>query len=229
MSLKKINLLIIATNKYIRFLQPLLSSADQYFLPNQNVSYSIFTDHQQLDLNISRPYNIFNVPHKAWPSSTLYRYSFFKQYEHQLASSDYLYYCDADMLFVDDINTEILSDRVGTLHPAFRGERGTPETNSISTACVQPTEQMSYFAGGFNGGSAIEFLKMSDIISKNIDTDLQNGYIAIWHDESHLNRYFLDNPPTKILDPGYCYPESWQLPFRKRLLALDKNHEEMRS
>jgi histo-blood group ABO system transferase len=88
---------------------------------------------------------------------------------------------------------------------------------------------MSYFAGGFNGGSSIEFLKMCDKISTNIEKDLQNGYIAIWHDESHLNRYFLDNPPTKILDPGYCYPESWGLPFSKKLLALDKNHEEMRS
>ena len=225
----KINLLVIATNKYTRFLQPLLSSADKYFLPNQDVSYSVFTDHEQIGLNISRPFSLLKVPHKPWPSSTLLRYSFFKEYENQLVSSDYLYYCDADMLFVDYVDTEILSDRVATLHPAFRGDRGTPETNPISTACIMPTENMSYFAGGFNGGSSIEFLKMCDKISTNIEKDLQNGYIAIWHDESHLNRYFLDNPPTKILDPGYCYPESWGLPFSKKLLALDKNHEEMRS
>ena len=34
---------------------------------------------------------------------------------------------------------------------------------------------------------------------------------------------------TVILDPSYCYPESWDLPFPKRLLALDKHHEEIRA
>jgi hypothetical protein len=44
-----------------------------------------------------------------------------------------------------------------------------------------------------------------------------------------MNRYFIDNQPTKILDPSYCYPESWNIPFNKKLLALDKNHSDVRS
>jgi len=32
----------------------------------------------------------------------------------------------------------------------------------------------------------------------------------------------------KFLDPSYCYPESWNLPYEKKLLALDKNHQEIR-
>ena len=57
---------------------------------------------------------------------------------------------------------------------------------------------------------------LSEILSRN------------WHHESHLNRYFIDNPPTIMLSPEYCYPENWDIPFKKRLLALDKNHEECR-
>jgi histo-blood group ABO system transferase len=51
----------------------------------------------------------------------------------------------------------------------------------------------------------------------------------VWHDESHFNRYMIDNPPTKILTPSYCYGESMNIPFPKKLLALNKNHSEFRS
>jgi histo-blood group ABO system transferase len=88
---------------------------------------------------------------------------------------------------------------------------------------------MQYFAGGFNGGTSLEYLKMAKKISENIIDDFNRGFIAIWHDESHLNRYFIDNPPTKILNPSYCYPENWNIPFERKLLALDKNHSEIRS
>ena len=61
---------------------------------------------------------------------------------------------------------------------------------------------------------------------KNISS---NGIIAIWHDESHLNKFFTINKPTTILSPSYCYPESWILDYNKKLLALDKDHESIRN
>ena len=70
-------------------------------------------------------------------------------------------------------------------------------------------------------------VNLEDILQNNIDKDLIKEYIAIWHDESHLNRYFINNPPKK-LSPSYCYPESWNLPFERKILALDKNHSELR-
>jgi hypothetical protein len=44
-----------------------------------------------------------------------------------------------------------------------------------------------------------------------------------------MNRYFIDNKPTKILNPSYCYGESMNIPFERKLIALDKNHSEIRS
>jgi len=87
---------------------------------------------------------------------------------------------------------------------------------------------MQYFAGGFNGGSKNGFLKMAKEIDKNIDIDFNNGVVAIWHDESHMNRYFINNPPTIILSPSYCYGELMNIPFEKKLLSLDKNNVEIR-
>jgi histo-blood group ABO system transferase len=161
---------------------------------------------------------------------TLKRYYFFSEASDILSQKDYLFYCDVDMLFVSPLSTEILGDIVATQHPGYYGRRGTPETNPKSLAYIGPSEQMQYFAGGFNGGSSVKFLKMSKTLSDNIAHDMNNGIIAIWHDESHLNRYLLDNTPSVILDPSYCCPENWiDCPFGRKLLALDKNHLEIRS
>ncbi len=224
----KIGLLIIATNKYSRFLQPLITSADKFFVKNEDVTYFIFTN-QNLEIESNRNIIKINVDHKEWPWMTLGRYKIFSDNSEKLSNMDYLYYCDADMRFVSDVGDEIISERVATQHAGYYGTRGTPETNSLSLACVFPHEQMQYFAGGFNGGTSEEYLKMANHISNNIDIDYLKNLIAVWHDESHMNRYFIDNPPTKILDPSYCYGESMNIPFHRRLVALDKNHSEIRN
>lgn len=224
----KIGLLIIATNKYVQFLQPLIESADKNFLLNQSVTYFIFTN-QNIEILSNREIVKINVEHKEWPWMTLGRYKIFSEHSNILQNMDYLFYCDVDMRFESVVGEEILSERVATQHPGYYEQRGTPETNPLSLACVFPNEKMQYFAGGFNGGTSGEYLKMSKIISDNIDLDLSRDIIAVWHDESHMNRYFIDNPPTKILNPSYCYPENWNIPFERKLLALDKNHSEIRS
>lgn len=226
--MKNVGLLLIATNKYIQFLPKLIKSADLFFCSNDNVEYHIFTDHKSIDIQSARTIVVHDVPHQPWPYATLFRYHFFKHYSLSLNHLDYIYYCDADMLFVDNVGREIFGELVATIHPGFLGGRGTPETRSSSLAFVSDIEHMTYFAGGFNGGSTSNFLSMANTISASIDTDLSHNIIAIWHDESHLNRYLIDHKPSIILDPGYCYPESWLLPFNKKLLALDKNHQEIR-
>lgn len=226
--MKKIGLLIIATNKYTTFIEPLIKSADDNFLNNQEVTYFIFTN-KSLELNSKRDIKYINVEHKDWPWMTLGRYKIFSDSHDELSKMDYLYYCDADMRFVGVVGDEILSDLVATQHPGYYGTKGTPETSPSSLACVYPNEDMQYFAGGFNGGSSYEYLKMAKGISNNIDIDYSNGIIAVWHDESHMNRYFIDNKPTKILNPSYCYGESMNIPFERKLIALDKNHSEIRS
>jgi histo-blood group ABO system transferase len=227
--MNNIGVLIIATNKYDRFVKPLIESARKHFLTNHKVTYYVFTDSEKLN-GLGDDVKIISHEHLKWPLPTLYRYKTFVKHKNNLINEDYLYYCDSDMLFVNTVGDEVLGDRVSTIHPGFMGGRGTPETNSKSLAYVAPNEQLIYYAGGFNGGTSQNFLNMSETIDKNIDIDMEKGIIAIWHDESHMNRYFINNKPTVVLDPSYCYPESWNLKgYTQRLLALDKNHSEMRS
>lgn len=223
---EKIGLLIVATGNYHHFVPPLITSARQFFCPNHEVTFFIFTDQ-----NIAADCDTVIIPQKklGWPYDTLMRTAMYHQATALLSDLDYIFACDADMLFVDYVGDEILSERVATQHPGFVGRRGTYERNAQSKAAVRNHEGECYFAGGFYGGSRPEFFMLIDQISKAIDDDLARNIIALWHDESHLNRYFIDHKPTKILDPSYCYPESWKLPYVKRLLALDKNHAQMRA
>ena len=51
--MKKVGLLIIATNKYTQFLQPLISSADEFFLKDKEVTYFVFTN-KDIEIQSSR-------------------------------------------------------------------------------------------------------------------------------------------------------------------------------
>ncbi len=223
---EKIGLLIMATGKYDQFADPLIHSARKYFLTQHDVTYFIFTDGNIL----SQGDDIICIYQErlGWPFDTMMRNEVYHNHKEWLADQDYLFALDADMRFVDFVGEEILGERVATLHPGFVGKRGTYETNPKSLAYVSRKEGRNYFAGGFFGGEREEFFKIISETSSRIRYDLERGVIAIWHDESHWNRYCIDHPPTVILTPSYCYPESWELNFPRKLLCLDKNHSEVR-
>lgn len=210
--MNNIGLLIIATKKYNKFLGNLIASADKFFLKNHLVTYFVFTDDIKQDISSKRNIQKIEIKHKEWPFMTLKRYEIFYSNKDALNHMDYLYYLDVDSLFVDDVSDEILSDFVVTEHHGFWKLRGTPEDNEKSTACIKHNEKIHYVCGGFNGGKKDNFLKMSEILSNNINLDLKNNIIAKWHDESHLNRYAVDNKPTLRLSPDYCYHENCQQP-----------------
>lgn len=226
MDKQNIGMLLIATGKYDRFVMPLVESARTHAFNNHNLTFFVFTDSNSLP----EADDIVIIPHehREWPYPTLLRYRTFYEGREHLKDMDYLYYSDADMLFVDEVGDEAIGDRVATIHPGFLGGKGTPERNPVSTAYLAEDANNTYFAGGFNGGKREVYLEMSKFIDEQIKIDESRNYIAIWHDESHMNRYLYHNPPTRILDSGYCYGESMNIPYRKRLLALDKDHQQMR-
>lgn len=217
-----VGLVVVATGKYIEFVPPLIDSAKEYFCKNHNVTYYVFTD-QEYD----PPENVVRVPHSrmGWPYDTMMRYHAYYHNKELMSNEDYIFAIDADMLFVDDVGDEILSDHTAVMHPGFVGRRGTYETNPISTACVYPNEGKFYFCGGVYGGSRERFFHICRTNIDNITTDLSHGFIAVWHDESHWNRYCIDHKPSKILTPSYCYPDEGNYgKYHRRILALTKRN-----
>lgn len=230
MNNNRVGLLLIATGKYDVFLKPLLDSVDKFFFPNERIDIYIFTDkplafeYKRMDITY------LQIPHKTFPYATLYRYKYFDHYRYAI-HSQYIFYSDVDMRFVGLVGEEILGEIVAVQHPGFyKGGWGSANCNPESLAYLPKEQQHGYVAGGFQGGETEKYLRACNVLNARIQDDERRGVMAEWHDETHWN-FFIKTlaPHAKILDPSYCYPESWKLPFPKRLLALDKNHAQIRS
>jgi len=229
----KICILNIATNKYIQFVERLLDNIEENFLNGHEIQCLLFTDHE---VKTSDNIKVSQIEHEPWPIPTLKRYNYFVKEREFISQFDYCFYFDVDMGIINKVGDEVLSDLVATQHPYqtfYPKEQRSYDRNQKSLAYVaQGEEGDNYYAGGFNGGSTERFLEMSEVISKRVDEDLKNGVIALWHDESHMNRYLIDNPPTLSLTPSYCFAEEQlnnpQYPYEPKIIALKKNHSELR-
>ena len=141
-------------------------------------------------------------------------------------------YMDADMLVVDAVGDEILTELMAVQHPGFffRPRSSFPYSRDYrSEANIAYGRGIHYFCGGFNGGS--KYLDMAIEIKKMVDIDTKRGVIPVWHDESYLNKYLIKKTPTKVFNPDYCFPQSndkalkWDISFiEPKILALEKDH-----
>lgn len=211
-------LIVVATEgTYKRFARDLFASADVHFRPAESVSLLMLPA----------------VP--GWPAATMYRYHVLLDQAH-LLRHEYLFLTDADMRFEDTVGPEILASLVAVQHPGHVGhtlDRLPYERRPESTAYVARDEGRMYFAGGLVGGERERFLALARRITSQIDADDARGVTAVWHDESHLNRCLIDEPPELELSPAYCHPDDdrvyltlWPEPYERRLVALDKTQEE---
>ena len=197
----KILILTIATNKYIQFVERLYDNIEENFLNGHDIQGLLFTEH---DVETSDNIKVSQIEHEDWPMPTLKRYNYFIKEKEFISQFDYCYYFDVDMGIVGTVGDEVLGDLVATMHPYqsfYPKEQRTYDRNPQSHAYVpQGKEGELYYAGGFNGGSTEKFLEMSKVIAERVTDDLQRGVIALWHDESQMNRYLIDNPPSLQFD-----------------------------
>jgi hypothetical protein len=207
-----IGLLIICTGKYSIFFNSLYESCEKHFLKNHKKTYYVFTD----DESIESKSNIIKINQNrlGWPFDTLKRFSIFNKSKELLIKEDYLYFLNANMLCVDDVNEEIIPSvdnnyLAAVQHPGFYSESNntfTYERNTKSNFYIPYGQGKNYYQGCFIGGRSVEFLNMSEYLDKLIDSDVENNIIPIWWDESALNWYYLDKNPL-IIDRHYAYPE----------------------
>lgn len=238
--LKHVGLMMIATGKYDKFVQALIESADKFFLNNgYRVTYYLFTD-SNITVNSNRRVVTFPVKHRPFPYASMDRFTHFLAQEDTLKQEDYLYYVDVDCLFVDNIGDDIIGDLVGVRHCGYVNRKGPVENNPKSKLYVDPIgprKYKHYYGGGMSGGKSENYLALARWCKQMIDKDITNGIIPIHHDETAINRYFLDQEPTLVLSPSYHYPQSDVQRYRKiwhpeifqpKVLLLDKDHKQIR-
>ncbi len=230
----KIAILYIATGKYIIFWEKFFESAEMNFLPGIEKEYFVFTDADPGVITSNG--NVTVIPHEqlGWPYDTLMRFHIFSRIEDSLKDFDFIFFFNANMEFVQKIeadeflpNGKTDDGLLVTLHPGYHNQQKDKfpyeRTQVNSKAFIGPSEGTYYFMGGLNGGIATKYLQLILTLKQNTQEDADNGITAIWHDESHLNRYMIGRNP-KILTPDYGYPEGRNLPFTPKIIIRDKNN-----
>ena len=223
----KICILTIATNKYIQFVERLLDDIEKYFLTGHEIQCLLFTDHE---VETSDNVKVSQIGHNPWPEPALKKYNYINYQSEYLKDFDYLYLFDADVGIVNKVGDEVIQDLVGVLHPykILENKEIYPyEKRKQSTAHVADEDHNKYYAAAFVGGKSNNFLEMARTISERVEEDERNGIVAKWHDESHLNKYFNENPPFD-LSPSYMFPEELinhpQYPYEPKIVALKKEN-----
>jgi hypothetical protein len=229
--MKIVTLNLIATNKYSIFLDGIMESARNLFVNDCKLKFIIYTNDESTE-NYEDVKKI-QVDNEPWPMPTLKRFHYFIRAKKEILESDFSFYIDVDSLFKKELKISDISTNdkflAGTLHPGFinANQQGTPERNPKSRAFIELGGNDSYYCGGFFGGDSESFISMAETISGNIDLDLGDGIIAIWHDESHLNRYFLENKPDVIFGHnGFSCPSQHLKDNDPIITFLDKGDEE---
>lgn len=215
-----IAILYICTGEYTMFWKDFFTSCEKYFIPEMRKEYFVFTDAKKIEYEKENS-NIHKIFQKnlGWPGNTLYRYDMFLKIQETLRDYEYIFFFNANVLFLSKITGhEFLPNGseylITTLHPRYRNGKNTDftyERNPLSKACIQYWEGNYYAQWGINGWISKYFLDAMSVMRNNIDTDTKKNIIALWHDESHWNRYLFDHPDdVKILWPEYNQQKLWK-------------------
>lgn len=212
----KIAILYICTGRYNQFFKDFYKSSEKYFLTNTEKEYFVWTD----DENLAKGCDNVKIIEKqcaGFPADSLFRFEMFLQVETELKKFDYIFFFNANALFIQSVGTEILPDESGLSMGIWPGKREHQhpmfhpyERNRKSLAYIAPYgENYTYYMGGLNGGTSDTYLQMIRTLCHNIREDYEKGIIAKFHDESHINAYMRTHS-CKKLGREYCLPEEWK-------------------
>lgn len=197
--------------RYTKFIDPLFASAMKFMPSHYPV---VFTDD-------TKPHGAVHcqIKHEDWPLGSMNRFAHLAHRREFLERFDHLLMLDVDMIVCAKIEASDLFGEglTAVVHPGYPNSW---EENTKSAAYIPKQLRKTYYQGCVIGGPAQDFLAMAAIIAQNIDCDRENGITAIWHDESHLNRYLAVRPPTIELSPAYAYPEPRYLVYPERWQKL---------
>lgn len=209
----KVAILYIAIGNYEIFWDEFYNSCENYLLNKSQKNYFVFTDSyrllkQKLD-NVSFIYQ----ENMGWPKNTLYRFHMFMSIKSELQQFDYLIFYNANALINTSITEEeilpVEEDFCYARHFNFEGKDNCffpYERNRKSTAYVQYGKGRDYIQACFLCGKSKAMLEMFECLKRNINIDMQKHIVARWHDESHVNKYLLDQS-NKILGVEYICPK----------------------
>ena len=233
----KVDNCFIGTGKYLNYLPNSYEHIEEHFLPESEKTFLVFTD-GELD---GMPDNVirYQQDHLDWPFITLKRFEILNQARQEIMKNDWFVFIDADALVTSDITEEEFFDPskpfFGVHHPChFLGMPphgkfpGAFETNPKCRASITEDADVStYWQGCLWGGKVPYVFELIDELQNRTNDDLKDDIIAVWHDESHLNKFFIENKErVHTLPSSYAYPEDFAdaCDFEAKIVHLSKNN-----
>ena len=233
---RALGVLSVATNIYIDYWRNMVLSLDDQLRDGEQIAAHVFTDQPekafliQAELIYVKVY-VHTIPSYRWPDATIRRYEIFSQFASEIKEK-VLMHLDADMLVLQDFYEEIISTAqknkmMLVAHPGFwkkspslkqkisnllfglKPKNGSWENRKESRAFVAPTERKQYVCGGVWAGNREIFFELTDLLGAAVLNDRNKSVIAVWHDESHLNKWSSENDYV-LLTPKYCFVEEYK-------------------
>lgn len=221
----KVAILYICTGKYNQFFNGFYESSEKYFLKGKALKdYYVFTD----DMSLSRAENVHLIERQCqgFPLDSLFRFEIFLSVKEEIKGYDYVFFFNANALFVRETNEEFLpAEGCAIVAGTWKMRLSYPmfypyERNKESTAYIPPKKgPYHYYGGFFNGGKTGDYIIMVEQLAKNTRIDYDKGIIACVHDESHLNCY-LNSHPCTALPNSFVVPEEWLKSSDKPFVVL---------
>ena len=231
----KVGILYICTGRYTVFWPDFYRTFQEKFLPGSDKTFFVFTDAERLEYDDAP--DVRRIYQKAldWPYSSLLRFKMFVSQQAALEQMDFLFFANANLICSQTVTEAEFLPRpqrgeqlLVVQQPGFWDKKPlfcSYDRNPKCRAYIPYNCGRAYVSGGLNGGTAEAFLSMSRELDRRTDADLADGQMALWHDESHLNRYIAEQDPAsyRLLTPAYWYPEGWDLPFEQKITVRDKS------
>ncbi|XP_060119897.1 globoside alpha-1,3-N-acetylgalactosaminyltransferase 1-like [Heteronotia binoei] len=219
-----------------------LDSAEKHFMTGYHVNYYIFTDNPQeipfVQLQPGRSLSLVPIrKYKHWEEISMRRMEAINLHISETIHRevDYLFCLDIDMVFHNSWGPETLGEMVATIHSGYYDSPSRKmlpyERRKASAAYISSGEGDFYYSGAVFGGLVKNVYEFTRACHMTILADKANGIMAAWQEESHLNRHFLSNKPSKLLSPEYSWDDQRPKPSELRVIRLSsvaKNFKEVR-
>ncbi|KAL1269574.1 hypothetical protein QQF64_031863 [Cirrhinus molitorella] len=232
---------VFALGKYTRFIKGFLESAEHHYFVGFRVHFYLFTDQPksvpEVKMGENRSLTVVKVQSlNRWQDISMNRMEKLeKLIENELAGeADYIFCLDVDTMFYGRWGAESLGRLVGVIHPWFFDaprDQFTYERRPESLAYIPAGEGDYYYAGAAFGGTLEDVHTLTKTCRKHLNIDAANSIEAVWQEESHLNKYFLLNKPSKLLSPEYMWRginERAAAIKKVRFANVPKNYAEVR-
>ena len=232
--MKKAAILYIALGRYVVFWKEFFESCEEMLL-SCDKHYFIWTDCPPKELEYGNRPNVTVIPYekRGWPYDSLMRFEMFLGKKEEILACDYAFFFNANMQFYNPVDLAEITPRewngglVARRHPGVlwfdvsNPDNHRYERRPESTAYIPFGKGKYYVSGAFNGGTSEEYIKMCEVLAKNVQKDLDNNIIACVDDESHLNAYYADHD-FLLLSVVYGYPERDMRKLKPRAKSIVK-------